>query len=113
MALQILNITDEPHQRHTILTDDGEITLMLRFLPAVQVWYMDVEYNGAEARGIKLSAAVSHVRGFNFPFDFVLSLTDGSGIDPFRTDDFVTGRCELYFVTREEMFTVRGIEVPA
>lgn len=110
--IRIQNITADPHQRHTLLIDNGQITLSLRFLPVVQIWVMDVEYQGQVQRGIKLSASVLHVRSFNYPFDFTVVLTDDSGIDPFRRDDFETGRCELYFVTPAEMVDVRGLEVP-
>lgn len=110
--IRVSNITADPHQRHTLLTDDGQITLELRFLPAVQIWVMDTEYKGKVSKGVKLSAAVHHLRGFNYPFDFTIALTDGSDIDPFRRDDFETGRCELYYITPAEMEQVRGLEVP-
>lgn len=34
--------------------------------------------------------------------------TDGSGIDPYRADDFASGRIEMYLVTPEEMIDIRG-----
>lgn len=108
---KINNITTDPFQRHTLLLDDKELTLELRFLPAVQIWIMDVEYLGRWQRGVKLSASVLHLRSFNFPFDFTVELTDGSGIDPFRLDDFADQRCELYFVTPAEMIEIRGQEI--
>jgi len=85
---------------------------VLRFLPAVQIWIMDVSYRGDDQNGIKLSAGVHHLRNFNYPFDFTVVLTDDTGIDPFRRDDFETGRCELYYITPAEMEQVRGLEVP-
>jgi hypothetical protein len=112
MATQITNITNEPHQIHTVLTDDGAVTLTLRFLPAVEIWILSVDYKGILANGVKLSAGVSHLRAFNYPFDVAIVLTDHSGIDPFKADDFSSGRCELYFAGRAEMFKIRGIEVP-
>lgn len=108
---RVENITAAPYQRHTLLLDDQELTLELRFLPAVQIWIMNVEYLGRWQRGIKLSASVLHLRSFNFPFDFTVDLTDDSGIDPFRLDDFLNQRCELYFVTPEEMTELRGQEI--
>lgn len=109
---QVENITADPFQRHTLLLEDREVTLELRYLPAVQIWIMNVEYNGRAQRGIKLSASVLHLRSFNFPFDFTVVITDNSGIDPFRLDDFADQRCELYFVTPAEMTQIRGAEVP-
>lgn len=110
--IQVENITADPHQRHTLLTDAGQVVIVLRFLPVVQIWIMDVEHEGRAQRGVKLSASVLHIRSFNFPFDFTVVLTDDTGIDPFRRDDFETGRCELYFVTPAEMVDLRGLELP-
>lgn len=110
--IRVDNITADPHQRHTLLVDNGQIILTLRFLPVVQIWVMDVEYRGKVQRGVKLSASVLHLRSFNYPFDFSVVLTDDTGIDPFRLDDFETERCELYYVTPDEMVEVRGLEVP-
>lgn len=112
MAYQISDITNEPFQRHIVLTPDGEITLTIRFYPAVEIWAMDVTYFDRSVYGIRLSASVSLLRDFNFPFDFLVLIADNSGIDPFRVDDFANGRCELYFASRKEMFELRGIEVP-
>lgn len=107
---KIQNITDEPFQRHTLLMDDDEAILELRFLPAVEIWVMNVAYKGKERNGSKLSANSYHLRSYNFPFDFTVLVTDDSGLDPFRVDDFQTGRCELYYITPEEMKQIRGQE---
>lgn len=107
---KLSGITDEPYQAHTLLLDEGEAVLELRFLPAVQIWIMSVTHGEKVRTGIKLSASVYHLRSYGFEFDFVVTLTDGSGIDPFRVDDFASGRCEIYFVSPEEMQVVRGQE---
>ena len=110
MSLLIEDITDESHQLHTIIFEESEISLTLRFYPTAQIWCFDAEYNSVSVEGIKLSAGVLHMRSRNFPFDFVVSTTEG--IDPFRVNDFSSGRCKLYLVTREEMETVRDAPVP-
>ena len=107
---KINNITAEPFQEHTLILADGEAVVELRFLPAVEIWTLGVTYKGKERAGQKLSANVYHLRPYNFPFDFTVVVNDGSGLDPFRADDFATGRCELYFITPEEMRQVRGQE---
>jgi hypothetical protein len=110
---QVNNITSEPIQLHTLLVDDFEIEVQLRFLPEVQIWLMSVTLNSKVIHGIKLSGGVLHMRGYNFPFDFAVEVTDGSGLDPFRIDDFETERCQLFYVTVDEMTDVRGLEVQA
>ncbi len=110
--LIIENITSDAHQKHTVITADGEITLSLRFLVAPQIWLMDVIYKGKAAYGLKISGSVFHVRGKNYPFDFYCVVNDDSGLDPFRIDDFESERCTLCLITKDEMRTVRGVAVP-
>jgi len=114
----IEKINDEPIQTHTLEFSRGVIDLKLRFLPVVQIWMMDVTYTKADndqpeptIYSVKLALANTHVRHRNWPFDFAVIDTSGEGIDPFRIDDFSNGRCEMYFVTPEEMIELRGADV--
>ena len=109
---QIDNITDEPIQRHILLFDRGEAVMTIRHLAAVEMWKMRVEFNGDYIDGVKLSLGVLHFRHKNWPFDIALLATDGSGIDPYRADDFASGRCQMYLVTPEEIIEIRGGDVP-
>ena len=95
---QITNVTDEPIQRHVLIFDRGEAVVTLRYLPTVEMWKMRVEYNGDYIDGVKLSLGTLHFRHKNWPFD--------------RADDFLTGRCNLYILTPEEMIEIRGGDVP-
>ncbi len=112
MALQIENITAEADQTHIIIADGIEVSLRLYFLSAVESWFMDCSYAGVSAAGIRLSAGAYHVLSYNLPFDFLVEITDRTGIDPFRADDFSSGRCLLWYVQRSEMLEIRGVEVP-
>lgn len=112
MGIQIQNITNEPHQRHIILIDDAEVTVILRFHPTVQIWCLDVESEGRRASGFKLSLGVPHMVSQNFPFDFVVQDLSGTGLDPFKLDDFSAGRCALYMLDASDMEAVRDAPVP-
>lgn len=112
MAIKLINITDDAHQQHIVITDDQEITLTLRFLPVVQAWFFDVSYGGRSASGFRLALNVLHMQSQNFPFDFIVEDTSGRDIDPFRLDDFATGRCNLYMLQSEDMAEIRGQDVP-
>jgi hypothetical protein len=111
---QIINITDEPIQRHTIIFEESEIVLKLRFLPKNEIWLMDIEYGDYQIFGVKLSVSVLHITSGNMPFDFVVFDNSGNGIDPFQSGDFVNGRCSLYMLERDDMLEIRrGEAVPA
>jgi len=110
--IEVQNITDEPIQIHIIIFDEGDITLTLRFLPKTEMWFFDVEYNGKSTKGLKLSVGSLHMVSQNQPFDFEVSDNSGSGVDPFKADDFSSGRCSLYMLERDDMVSIRyGAEV--
>lgn len=112
MAIEIINITDEPGQRHTLLEGNEEITLTLNFYEVTETWTFDVAWRGVKKNGFMISLGCLHIQALNWPFDFFCVTTDGSGLAPFRLGDFSEDRCELYFVTAEEMIERRGLEVP-
>ena len=111
--IRIQNITSEPIQRHTIIFQESEITLVLRFYPRNQVWCFDAEYKDWAVYGIKLSLGVRHIKSQNKPFDFFVTDRSNNGIDPFRSNDFSGDRCRLYMFEPDEMVNIRGgAEVP-
>lgn len=112
MAVRIQNITNEADQRHTIITENQDVILRLYFLPTVQSWFMDVSYGDKSVKGVRLSLAVSHIRASNLPLDFIVEDTLNQGIDPFKLDDFFTGRCNLYMMSADDMTDIRGQSVP-
>lgn len=112
MAVRIAALTNDADQQHTLLTDSGTVRLRLRFHPVAQIWTMDVEYGDDAVYGVRLAAGTRHVQGARWPFDFYVRETLGSGVCPYKADDWSSGRCELWFVTAAEMEEIRGVEVP-
>jgi len=112
MPVRLQNITDEPHQRHIILFADSQIELILRFHPTAEMWCFDATYKTKSTYGHKLSTGVLHIESTNFPFDFMVSDLSGNQLDPFKRDDFSSGRCALYMFDAEDMEALRGGSVP-
>lgn len=108
---EIVNITEDANQRHLIALDDGEIVFNLRFYPTVQMWTFDVDFQGKEIKGVKLSLGVLHIINQNYPFDFAVTDLSGNGVDPFRVDDFSGGRCKLFILDPIDMEAIRGVPV--
>lgn len=108
---RVNGITADPHQSHTLLMDDRQIVLTLRFLPVVQSWFMSLAYEDWRIDNIRLALNVSLISQSNQPFDFVVTDTDGLGVDPMTERCFETGRIELYFATAEELQEIRKYEV--
>lgn len=109
---RVINISDEPIQDHHILIDGVLVDVQLRFIPVVQCWFMNVTVGDKSINGVKLACSTLHIQHMNLPFDFVVYVTDETKVDPFRLDDWITGRCELYVVTSDEMESIRGGAVP-
>ena len=110
--IRIENISGETHQRHTVLFEESEIILTLRFHPTVEMWTFDTEYKGIVASGYKLSIGVLHMQSRNLPFDFVVVDQGSTGLDPIRLDDFSTDRCALYMLEAFDMEAIRDAPVP-
>ena len=107
---QLSNITSDSIQEH--LLEIGEtITFTLRFLPPASIWVFDVLYKDRRINGVKLSLGVLHLKSHNLPFDFVIEDTSNSGIDPFKKDDFLSGRILINLLTQDELEMLRGYPV--
>lgn len=113
MALKIENIGNEGRQIHSVIFEESQIIIELYFASIVERWFFDVSYNGFSAKGMAVSLGTNHIRELNQPFDIVCEDNSELGIDPFQLDDFASGRCELLILERDEMFQLRGFEVPA
>lgn len=110
--IEITNITDDPFQRHIIIVDEAPVELTLRFYPRAQFWTLSTKYDGLHSKGLKMTLGTLHMRSRNRPFDFVIVGTAETGIDPFKIDDFSSGRCRLLMLEREDMESIRGQPVP-
>ena len=106
MPRQIENITDEPYQQHTVLIEEEEAVLTLRFLPRVQAWSMDIEHPDWNMYGIRLSVGARMTQSAGRDFDFVCRDKSENRIDPFRVDDFATDRCRLYLLEPDDVLNI-------
>ena len=107
--IRITNITDSPKQRHTLITPVGDCVMELTYRPAVQSWFFDLTWNDKTIQGYRIAAGLPLIMGANWPFAFFC--LESGGVDPYRMDDFKTGRCQLYFITPETTALLRGTEV--
>lgn len=96
--VSVENITADNNQRHTLLKDNGDVVIVLRFHATIQQWTIDVERNDKAVYGVKLAVGVRHIESTNMGVDFIVQDTSGNGIDPFRIDDFESGRCLLAMI---------------
>lgn len=94
--IKIANITSDSNQRHTIEMDGGNVILVLRFHVQIQQWTADITRNEKSVYGVKLATGVKHIPSMNMGVD--LAVVADENIDPFKADDFESGRCNLLMV---------------
>ena len=87
------NISAEAYQQHTITLLESEMTLKFRFFSRNQFWTFDIVHPDFTVNGVKISAGVRHLKSSGRPIDFICQDASGNGLDPFRIDDFSSGRC--------------------
>lgn len=110
--MKIIEVSKEPHQSQTVVLDNLDITITVRFLPIVFMWMLKVDIDGENVvDGIALSCGSVIMEQNNKPFGFMVDDKSTLGIDPFRLEDFSDGRCVLYMLERAEMLEVRKYDV--
>lgn len=114
---EIINISDEPIQTHQLEFTRGLVLMRLEYNAISQAWFMSLNYtdeNSVQRRpinGVKLSLSTLHFKHRNWPFDIAINDTTGLGVDPYNLQDLSTGRCEISFITPDEMILLRGVNV--
>ena len=111
MPRLVQNITSESNQRHTLLFNDIQVDLFIRFNSQVSQWFIDVKTGSKSVYGVKLSVGPLHINSRNMPCDFIVKDASLNGIDSFKQDDFSEGRCILYLLDDQDMIKIRGQRV--
>jgi hypothetical protein len=107
-----ITIGVEPKQKITILYEDTTIILTVKFRPTIASWTVDINFrDGAVVNGKKLVCGLELLKQFNKPFDLTLVDNSNTGIDPFKQDDFSTGRISIYLLERADLIELRGYDV--
>ena len=97
--IQIPNLSNSANQQvSTLLADKTLATFTFTFRPRIQRWTFNVSYNNNSkvANGFMLCTHPNILRAYRGTWPFGLAVTSTDGADPFRIDDFVSGRVSLY-----------------
>ncbi|WP_334472435.1 phage baseplate plug family protein [Arsenophonus sp. PmNCSU2021_1] len=101
-SCQIENLSSDPVQTHTLLTDIDDIELTLTFHPSISAWNMDITYRNIAINGVAVSLNVPLLHDSRLPFTIVAVARDNRDIEPSLLDDFASGRVVLYLLVGEE-----------
>lgn len=93
-ASQRMILTGNPNQR---------IILDVRFLPSMQQWVMDVEYEDFIAKNLTIVSSPNILRSYKNIIPFGLFCETDNGLDPYRIDDFNNGESRLYLLNETDI----------
>lgn len=108
--IKLENIKADADQKHKIEFLEDEVNLRFRFYETVQDWYLCVNYNGVEIKGIRCAVGARLLKSNNFPFDLIIVDESQNGQDPFRLQDF-DERMSVYIIEPDEIADIRGYKV--
>ncbi|MFS1538058.1 MAG: hypothetical protein ACL7BU_04500 [Candidatus Phlomobacter fragariae] len=99
---QIENLSSDPIQTHTLLTEIDDIELTLTFYPSISAWSMDIGYQNINIHGGAVVLGVPLLHDSRLPFTLVAIAHQNADIEPSLIDDFESGRVKLYLLVGVE-----------
>lgn len=97
MSIRVLNtLTDNAYQTVSFVTNKGEpVKLTLRYIPSQQSWFLDVESDSLTVYGLTLATFVNILDPYHNNISWGLYIWSKDGFDPYRIDDFASGRIRI------------------
>lgn len=97
MSIRVLNtLTESAYQSVSFVTEKKEsVTLILRFIPSQETWFLDVESESLTVRGLALTSFINLLDPYHEKISWGLYVWSKDGFDPWRIDDFVSGRIKI------------------
>ena len=92
----ISTLTDNAYQTVSFATNKGEnVTLTFKYVPSQQTWFVDVESDSLTVYGLALATFVNLLDPYHNNISWGLYVWSKDGFDPYRIDDFSTGRIRV------------------
>lgn len=106
---QIVEITNEAHQKHTLLLEDkSRIELILDFLPTQRQWFMSVAYDNFVVNNRAVVNAPNILRRFKNIIPFGIAIVSDAKISPSFIESFSEGTSRLYLLEKEEVDAIEA-----
>jgi len=105
--LLINSITNDPIQQMVLDGIPGiQVTVVLRFMPRIQIWNMDVSYTNFIADGIPLVCSPNLLRQWRNIIPFGIGITNNYHLDPYTINDFSTGVSQFYLLDSTDVANI-------
>lgn len=105
----ITEFTDNPSQTCTLVLENQEtVAFNLRFYETQLSWYFDFIYNDVISNGNKVVLGANILRSFKHIIPFGLAFQANDGVEPFKLDDFTSGRVSVYLLSKADVEAMEG-----
>ena len=105
--LYINKISDDPTQQLILIGIASiQITLVLRFMPRIQRWVMDVSYGDWAVKGISVVGGLNLLRQWRNIIPFGISCVCPDNLDPYQITDFANQRAVLFLLDADDVAQV-------
>lgn len=97
MSIRVLStLNDNAYQSVSFVTNVGEdVTLTFRYIPSQQTWFVDVVCDSLTVYGLALTTFVNLLDPYHNLITWGLYVWSKDGFDPYRIDDFTSGRIRV------------------
>lgn len=97
MTIRVLTtLSENAFQSISFVTNKGEeVKLKFRFIPSQETWFVDVDCDSITIHGLALQAFVNLLDPYHNLISWGLYVWSKDGFDPWKVDDFSTGRIKV------------------
>jgi len=100
---RITGIYSIPSQSLQLRSEIGEqIHLTLNYRPAIQKWYLDLEYLTFKLCGYRICNGPNILQKYFYSLKWGMFVEISDNFEPFLINDFESGRVNLYILSEEE-----------
>jgi hypothetical protein len=101
---QISEISSDPKQKFTFITDDNiSFEFKLEFIASQQGWFYSLKYQNLSINGNRLVTDINILRSYKNILPFGIGIMTDDATEPFLIDDFSTGRVKFYLLDKAEV----------
>lgn len=105
----ITTLTDYPDQKHRLVLENNDtVDFRLYYSIRQQSWYYDFSYKNITVNCSKVVLTPNSIRNLKRILPFGLAFYSESSVEPFRIDDFSTGRVKLGILSADEVKEVEA-----
>jgi hypothetical protein len=89
-------------------TSSGVIKLTLYYRPAIQMWFIDIDYNEKYINGIRICLSNNILRQWRKSLGFGILIDSNDLKEPMQIDDFSSGRVTMLLLSSDEVDTIES-----